>query len=506
MSNRTIELNDKDFELDFLAGESGIARRKKSAMPPYKVVIADDDDEMHQATKLLLKNFEFEDRGLLFIDTYTGDETIRVLNEEKDIAVIILDVVMESKVAGLEVVDYIRKVQENHKIRIILRTGQPGEAPENKVIADYDINDYRLKSELTAQRLFTSMYEALRSYRDIMILEHSRESLSRMIKMSSNLFSQKSIEDLYTCILDQLLCSKDTQPSALYFREMCDDCGFVFLDDATYGTIIAATGRYSQLLGKNIKEISELKEIQTKAKSMLSRQEDIFAHMENGYLISKTSHTGMTSFIYIESRDFNFDIELIKDYLTNYSTALDNYLINQALIENQKELIMLMSASIDRCCTDIGQQVLRTCKMGELIAHEIGLNVDVKKIIRIASRLHDIGERSELAFPLEAVDEHSIDLEEFTLIRKAAIIAGHQNKNREIEGYPLGITKEVLVNIAEITYLTNAYALFKSRNKENDLLLETYKEKANGLFNPIVWDAFINLKEKIENIWRTYPD
>ncbi len=90
-----------------------------------------------------LKIFTFEGRKLNFIDTYTGDETIRVLNETTEIAVILLDVVMESKVAGLEVVDYIRKIQENHMIRIILRTGQPGEAPENKVIADYDINDYR---------------------------------------------------------------------------------------------------------------------------------------------------------------------------------------------------------------------------------------------------------------------------------------------------------------------------------------------------------------------------
>ncbi len=119
-----------------------------------------------------------------------------------------------------------------------------------------------VKSELTAQRLFTSMYEALRSYRDIMVLEHSRAALAKMIKMSSNLFSQQSMEDLYTCILDQLLCSKDTQPSAVYFREACEDCGFIFLNNETFGTIIAATGRYSSLLGQNIRQVPELQTIQ----------------------------------------------------------------------------------------------------------------------------------------------------------------------------------------------------------------------------------------------------
>ncbi len=239
VGKNTIELNEKDFELDFLSGESDIKGKEKITLDPYIVVIADDDDEMHQATKLLLKKFlPLRVVNSIFIDTYTGDETIRVLNETTEIAVILLDVVMESKVAGLEVVDYIRKIQENHMIRIILRTGQPGEAPENKVIADYDINDYRLKSELTAQRLFTSMYEALRSYRDIMVLEHSRAALAKMIKMSSNLFSQQSMEDLYTCILDQLLCSKDTQPSAVYFREACEDCGFIFLNNETSGPLL----------------------------------------------------------------------------------------------------------------------------------------------------------------------------------------------------------------------------------------------------------------------------
>lgn len=506
MTLNTIELNDNDFELDFLSDENEFKHKNKRFHTPYQILIADDDEDMHRATKLLLKNFKFEERTLEFIDTYTGDETIRVLNEREDIAVVLLDVVMESKVAGLEVVDYIRKIKQNHSIRIILRTGQPGEAPEEKVIEEYDINDYRLKSELTAQRLYTSMYEALRSYRDIMVLEHSKASLARMIKMSSNLFSQESIEDIYTCILDQLLCSKDIQPSAVYFREKCQDCGLVFLERETYGTIIAATGRYRNFLGKNIKEVPELEEIQTKAENLMSNNQDAFSHMDKGYLISKTSNVGLKSFIYIESIEFDFDINLIEDYLSNYSKALDNYLMNQELIDTQKELISLLVDTIDTRCSEIGQHVVRVGKIGELIASEIGLNMDVKKIINISSRLHDVGGSSLFLNPVQHYSEKSVDSDEMYIIKKAAIIAGTINKEREKEGYPLGITKDMLITIAEIMFLADFYDSNKAKEANYELTEEKYRSSSNGLFNSYIWNTFIKLKSQIDQMIGKYPD
>ena len=52
----------------------------------------------------------------------------------------------------------------NRLVQIILRTGQPGQAPERDVIRQYDINDYKSKTELTALKLYTAVTSALRAY------------------------------------------------------------------------------------------------------------------------------------------------------------------------------------------------------------------------------------------------------------------------------------------------------------------------------------------------------
>jgi diguanylate cyclase (GGDEF)-like protein len=145
----------------------------------WKVIIIDDEPAVHQATKLALKNFRFEGKSLELISAYSGVEGKELITTiHREIAFILLDVVMESEDAGLNVVRYIREELHNHQVRIVLRTGQPGQAPEESVILNYDINDYQLKVELTRQRLLTTVISALRSFRDIVTIEQQRRDLA----------------------------------------------------------------------------------------------------------------------------------------------------------------------------------------------------------------------------------------------------------------------------------------------------------------------------------------
>ncbi len=134
---------------------------------PWKLLIVDDEEQVHAVTRLVLSDFEFEGRGLEFISAYSGMEGAKRLMEHPDTAVILLDVVMEFDHAGLHLARQIREEFNNHSVRIVLRTGQPGQAPEKRAFLDYDINDYRTKTELTSDRLFTAMVGALRNYKDI---------------------------------------------------------------------------------------------------------------------------------------------------------------------------------------------------------------------------------------------------------------------------------------------------------------------------------------------------
>ncbi len=79
-------------------------------------------------------------------------------------------------------------------MRIVLRTGQPGQAPERSVITDYDINDYKEKTELTATKMFTLMYSVLRGYREIMAIEANKRGLEKVIEASADIFGIRSME------------------------------------------------------------------------------------------------------------------------------------------------------------------------------------------------------------------------------------------------------------------------------------------------------------------------
>lgn len=165
----------------------------------WKILIVDDEKEIHSVTKMALSDFQFENRKLEFVSAYSAKEAKEILGGKQRFALVLLDVVMESDHAGLEVVKYIRKEIGNNLSRIILRTGQPGQAPEEKVILEYDINDYKSKTELTATRLFTTVVASLRAYKDIVTIDRSRKGLEKIIqarllflkcKLSKNLFQE----------------------------------------------------------------------------------------------------------------------------------------------------------------------------------------------------------------------------------------------------------------------------------------------------------------------------
>ena len=143
----------------------------------YKVLVVDDDEEVHSFTKLALKDFKYQSKGVEFISAFSGSEAKEIFIKYDDIAVVFLDVVMETNTAGLDVAKYIRKELENDTVRIIIRTGQPGEAPERYVIDNYDINDYKEKTELTSDKLYTTLRTALSQYNYIIDVLNKKNEL-----------------------------------------------------------------------------------------------------------------------------------------------------------------------------------------------------------------------------------------------------------------------------------------------------------------------------------------
>jgi len=176
----------------------------KSSLPCWKVVIVDDDEEIHKVTKLSLNSFQFEGRSLEFVSLYSGEEAKAYFKESSDVALTLLDVVMESDDAGLQVANYLRNELNNSYTRIVLRTGQPGKAPEHSIFEKYDIDGYKAKTELNINALKQVLYIALRAYRDLVKIQHYQKGLETIIYSIADMNQMENVLDLAKGILTQL--------------------------------------------------------------------------------------------------------------------------------------------------------------------------------------------------------------------------------------------------------------------------------------------------------------
>ena len=150
----------------------------KPKQDTWQVLIVDDDDGVHKLSKLVLNTYQYKGKSLSIFHAYNFDQALEQIQTIEDLSLILLDVVMETDDAGLRVAKHVREEFSNTLVRIILRTGQPGDMPEHEVMLNYDINDYKSKTELTSQRLFSSITASLRAYEHLIQLDKMAKELS----------------------------------------------------------------------------------------------------------------------------------------------------------------------------------------------------------------------------------------------------------------------------------------------------------------------------------------
>jgi CheY-like chemotaxis protein len=163
------------------SGSELSAKVELSKTTAWKILIVDDEQATHSITKSVLKDLVFLGKAMSFESVYSGAQAKDYIKFNPDTALILLDIVMETERAGLEVVKYIREELQNREVRIVLRTAYPGSAPEQKVIIEYDINDYKDKTELFSQKLITCVITALRTYNDIKTIAELNKDLERKV-------------------------------------------------------------------------------------------------------------------------------------------------------------------------------------------------------------------------------------------------------------------------------------------------------------------------------------
>ncbi len=219
----------------------------------WKLLVVDDEEEVHGVTHLALDGFTCRGRRLELLSAYSGAQACEIFRQVPDIAVILLDVVMETDHAGLDVVRFIREELKNPFVRIILRTGQPGQAPEHRVITDYDINDYKYKTELTRQKLFTTVYTSISSYRDLIALDANRRGLEEVIQASAQIFDLRAMEKFADGVLEQLTALLYLDQDAIMIRAS----GIAAAARNGDAEVVAGSGRFRHCRGQPIDQCGD---------------------------------------------------------------------------------------------------------------------------------------------------------------------------------------------------------------------------------------------------------
>lgn len=442
----------------------------------WKVLLIDDDQDVHDVTCLVLQDFQFAGRSLQFLHAHSAAEGYRLLLEHHDIAVALVDVVMETDSAGLDLVKRIREELNNTQIRLVLRTGQPGQAPEESVIVNYDINDYKDKTELTHIKLKTLLYTTLRSYRDIIALDASRRGLERVIEATGEINQSRSLHRFNSAILANLTRLLGFNEDSIYLSRLR---AVAASHERDRYLVLAATGQFATLADDS-NHPSLPPEVEVLFNRALKERQSVESekHFVSYFCTERKNETLL--FVGHDGTLSSLDRHLLSIYSSNLSVAFENLRLREEIEETQKEMAYILGEAVEKRSRETGGHVKRVAKMSQMLALEYGLSEEEAELIKLASPLHDVG---KIAIPDIVLNKTGkLDADEWEIMKTHAeigsmilgksdkrilqlgsVIAGQHHEHWNGNGYPKGLQGEAIPIEGRITAVADVFDALGSK-------------------------------------------
>ncbi|WP_179672446.1 EAL domain-containing protein [Duganella sp. 1224] len=340
--------DDQD-DLVFLE-EHPAAPATPGARNVWRVMIIDDDEDVHSTTTFALGNLDMQHRPLEFVHAYSAGQAREMLKHEQEIAVILLDVVMEQDDAGLHLVRYIRETLKLHDVRIILRTGQPGYAPEIDAIRDFDINDYKTKSELTRIKLFTTVTAAIRSYEQIRKINDSRRGLNQIVQASTELMTLHGVQNFAAGVLTQIGDLLGCEANGVLCVQECPD-------DGCHELMVMATAGTFRHLDNITLTVREDPRIHAALERALAQRRNVYGPDYVVLYFAGKASRDFVAFLEVKRAPSEIDERLLEVFCSNVAVGLDNvelvtHLHNAAFYDqlsklpNRTRLVEILDATL----------------------------------------------------------------------------------------------------------------------------------------------------------------
>lgn len=522
-------------ELLFFAGEDGEGEAggapgaTSRTVMPWKVMIVDDEPAVHDVTRLALSGVTFAGQPLEFISCYSGSEAMKAIEANPDTALMLLDVVMESDHAGLDVARKVREDLGNSMVRIVLRTGQPGQAPERKVITDYDINDYKEKTELTASKLFTLLFASLRAYQSIVSVERSKRGLAKVIEASADIFKLSSMDRFAHGVLEQLSALLQIGPGALLMQERPPRQlnGIAASYSANHWQPIAGVGKFADSSGQPVEQLLGERRLALIDRALVHGK---VIRDDLDYIACFEDRLGHRNLLFIEGGEplADLELDLVELFIRNVSIAFENVHLHTDLDETQREIIFLLGEAVEARSQETGNHVRRVAEISRILAEQIGLDEEEAGLVKQASPLHDLG---KIAVPDVVLNKPGpLSDEEQAIMQKhaeigyamlsasprrtmtaAAHIARDHHERWDGKGYPNGRQGEDIHLYGRITAVADVFdALLSERCYKpawtTGQVLSLFRDERGRHFDPRLVDALFERLEDIQAVRDRLPD
>lgn len=493
--------------------------------PPQKawrILVVDDDESVHLVTKLVLADAIIENRPLDIVSVYSGLEAQELLRKDNDFCMAFVDVVMETDHAGLELVEWIRNELKNQAIRLILRTGQAGSAPEAKVIREFDINDYKEKTDFTAGKMTTTVYASIRAYRDIMTIQRSLDGFKNLISATHDLLKINQFKPFGSAALNHLLTLMDIESSALYIARTQLD-----FDQEIHNRIIACTGKY--VSESNSLENSEIStDVQETIKQTFQNKKHYLR--KDCFVGYYETAPNVSSVLYIEFEDDpeHFRSHFAELFATNIALILESLTKQHEIEQSQKELLYIVGDAIEARKKNAGAHVQRVAMICSFLAEKLGLEPSFVEAIRLSAPLHDIGKiaiKEEILHKPSKLDDEEwgvmqthaelggqlLEQSKASIAKLGAKIALHHHENWDGTGYPKGLAGVDIPIEARIMAVADVYDSLGSKSSYKEAWTED-KVKAYILdesgkkFDPKIVSVFEEHYDEIREFRTLFPE
>ena len=296
----------------------------------WRVLAVDDDADFQRATAFALSELEVLGGRVELVQAFSCREALAVLAQQQDIALVLLDVVMETEDAGLRLIQSLREVLGNRDTRVVLLTGEPGLAPAHEVMRDYDINDYWAKSELSAERLLTVLTAAVRGYAQLRAVAIARRGLQMIVESSNALFCSKNTRELSAKILSEISSLLNLQTEGVVCLRLDDG-----QDAATLAVrIVGANGRFSGTVEGSLDSLDAPRVVGALRQCLLEQQ--TLRLPDAAVLFFPRFQAGADYACYVASERTLDDTEL--ELLKVFSASISRGLYNVALFSRLEEM------------------------------------------------------------------------------------------------------------------------------------------------------------------------